>query len=81
MKREMRLIALILEFVEAAVKTTGIPLPDFKEYSICQVEYHVKLCEEARYLDIEIHAHSGNPLSIIRMTWEGHEALDRLLKR
>ena len=78
MRRDMKLIALILAHVERAVKCGDIPIPDVPGYTRPVILYHVKLCEEAGYLDIVVDASGKTPVSIHRMTWDGHEALDRL---
>lgn len=74
----MQLIALILAYVEEQTKCGAIPLPRFKGYTHEQIVYHVKLCEEAGYLDIVVAAGSKTPTAIHRMTWTGHEALEPL---
>ena len=81
MKREMKLIAMILAHVEKSRHAGDIQLPEFSDYRKCEVEYHVKLCEEAGYLHIKLSAHDKKPESIIQMTWQGHEALDELRKK
>ena len=78
MRRHMQLIALILAYVEEQVRCGSIPLPRFKGYAHDQIVYHVKLCEEAGYLDIVINASTKAPTAIHRMTWAGHEALKQL---
>ena len=80
MKREMKLIRMILAYVEKSRNIGDIQLPEFSDYRKCEVEYHVKLCEEAGYLHIRLSAHDMRPESIIQMTWQGHEALDELRK-
>ena len=76
MKREMKLIGMILAYVEKSKNIGDIPLPEFYDYRKCEVGYHVKLCEEAGYLHIRISSHDKKPEFIIQMTWQGHEALD-----
>ena len=78
MRRYMNLVALILAYVEEAKKCGGIPIPRLNEYTHDQVVYHVKLCEEAGYLDIEVSPHDKMPTAIHRITWAGHEILDQL---
>ena len=78
MRRHMKLIALILAYVEEQKRCKDIPLPRFPEFTAEQVAYHVKLCEEAGYLDIVVSPHDRMPLTIHRMTWTGHEALAKL---
>ena len=69
---------MILAHVEKATEPDDIPIPEFADYRPCQVAHHVKLCEEAGYLDIRVNATTKAPVSIVRMTWAGHEALERL---
>ena len=78
MRRHMKLIALILAYVEKATRCGDISIPDIADYSRHDVLYHVRLCEEAGYLDIVINASTKAPTAIHRMTWAGHEALERL---
>lgn len=79
MKRQMKLIALILAHVESAKSTGDIPIPEFKDYSRCEVLHHARLCEEAGYLDISLQ--NGTPKYIVRMTWNGYNALDSLREK
>ena len=78
MRRYMKLIALILAHVEKAERCNDIPIPELSGYLQHVILYHVKLCEEAGYLDIVVDARDKMPVSIRRMTWAGHEALDQL---
>ena len=81
MRRDFKLIRQILHYVEQE-KQNGdeIPLPELADYRTCEIEYHVKLCEEAGYLDIRVSSHDKKPVAIVRMSWQGHEALDELRK-
>ncbi len=79
MKREMRLIYLILDYVEGALTIGDIPLPEFRDYQRNEIiEYHVRLCSEAGYLNIVSDPATKLPTRIELMTWNGHEALDKL---
>ena len=78
MRRYKKLIALILAHVEKANRCGDIPIPELSEYPQHVILYHVKLCEEAGYLDIEVSPYDKRPIAIHRMTWAGHEALDQL---
>ena len=78
MRRKMKLIYLILAYVEKATHIGNIPLPELAEYTEEEVAYHVKLCSEAGYLDIVVDAHNKKPVGIDRLTWQGHEALEKL---
>ncbi|MDE0534346.1 MAG: DUF2513 domain-containing protein [Albidovulum sp.] len=82
MKRQMKLIFQILKYAEANVHNgEPAPMPEFDEYSRSEVEYHVKLCDQAGYID---YIHGGGkrkaPVSIENLTWAGHDALDRMRK-
>ena len=80
MPRDMNLICMILAYTAQAKVPGQIPLPEFEGYSECEILQHVKLCEEAGFMDIVIDARTKRPVAIIRMTWDGYEALDRRCK-
>ena len=77
MPRDMNLICMILSYVSDTKVPGHIQLPTFKGYSECEILEHVKLCEEAGYMDIVVDPMTNKPTAIVRMTWNGHEALDR----
>ncbi len=59
--------------------TGEILIPKIPGYDEQQINHHVILCEEAGYLDIKIVQNSygqKTPVSIVRMTWAGYEALE-----
>ena len=81
MQRKIKLIREILQYVETEHADSAVAVPEFNSYDDVQVHYHIGLCVEAGYLI------SSNPAvskgqrkfsTIQRLTWEGHEALDRL---
>lgn len=80
MRRDWKLIYRLLTHVER--HTNGpIAVPTIKGYDPAVVHYHVGLCVEAGYLVADkpglydgVRLFSG----IERLTWHGHEALDRL---
>lgn len=79
MPRHMKLIWLILEY--ASENDTGvsgkIQIPEFEDYSREQVEHHLKLCEEAGYLELSKERTGYNrPNGIRRVKWAGYEALE-----
>lgn len=78
MRRDMSLICMILAYVEGQKATGNILQPQFDSYTESQIYYHTQLCAEAGYLEV-IPAGSP-PITIMRITWEGHEVLDRLRK-
>jgi len=79
MRRHKKLIFLILQYVEQNVTNgDGVPLPEFNDYTRSEIEYHVRLCEEAGYIDTVVQEKSGPPIGIQRLTWIGHEELDRI---
>ncbi|MDE0170740.1 MAG: DUF2513 domain-containing protein [bacterium] len=80
MKRDFKLIYRILCHVER--HTNGpIQVPDIEGYAPEVVHYHVGLCDEAGYLVAgSVGIYEGKRMfnGIERITWDGHEALDRL---
>jgi len=75
MKRELKLVKLILEKIEEdeELKPKEIILDD---YSQEQISYHVNLLEEADYLTI--FTETNNIPYVSHLTWDGHEFLDGL---
>ena len=68
MKRDMKLIHLILDYMER--KNDGdqsIPLPSFDDYTSSQVDYHVALCVQAGFLNKRK----------LTLTWTGHDKLEK----
>ena len=81
MKRYSQLIRTILEFSEGKGSSDLIPPPEICGYTPEQIHYHVGLCEEAGYLHVESISGAEEPYrryAISSLTWNGHEALDRL---
>lgn len=78
MRREMKLICLILAHVERASACGNIRVPEVPGYEQHIVEYHVELCAEAGYIERTRDGSSGKIIAIHRMTWHGHEALERI---
>lgn len=81
MKRQMKLILLILQYIEQSNGIGNIALPEFKDYSKSEVSYHVKLCDEAGYIEALCGERDGMPVVIKRLTWRGHEELEELQKK
>ena len=77
MKRDMHLIKRILKYVE---KNSGngqlLSPPDIAGYDDDIVEYHVRLCIQAGYINTA--PQSENALR--ELTWDGHNALAELRK-
>ena len=73
MQRDMRLVKLILQYVEENDKGDGKSLdpPEFPGYSATAVKYHIRLCVQAGYIT----ATSVFPSTL---NWIGHDALDNL---
>ena len=76
MNRDWQLIKEILKYAESTeMGERGFLFhPDVPGYSDKAIEYHVRLCSEAGYVRTNS---TGN---IVALTWNGHEALDRLRK-
>ena len=76
MRRNMKLIQAILLYLERQPYPWGDPpeiLDEFKDAAI--VSYHVDLCVEAGY--VERNDRKVSPRRA-RLTWAGHEELDRI---
>ena len=81
MRRKMKLIRAILEYVEQDPNVGNVAPPEIDGYSEAQIHYHILLCKQAGYLDAgEIKlARAGLQCDFIHwLTWAGHEELDRL---
>ena len=81
MKRHMQLIRKLLEFAENRNNGGWSPAPECSSYSHEIVHYHIGLCREAGYLDIQKISGAEEPYAryeIGNLTWAGHEALARL---
>ena len=81
MRRKMKLVRKILEYVEMQTSEDAIPVPEVRDYSEAEVHYHVGLCEEAGYLVLyqpDSNLQGRRFPGIARMTWDGHEALERM---
>ena len=76
MKRDLQLIKQILKYAECnGPGERGFLFhPEVPGYSNEAVEYHVRLCGDAGYVRTNSTGH------ILELTWDGHEALDRLRK-
>jgi hypothetical protein len=72
MKRDMKLVHLILDYMERENDErendgeTSIPFPTFDEYTKVQVDYHIMLCVEAGFLNKKGYT----------LTWAGHDTLE-----
>ena len=79
MRRYMKLVFRILEYTEMN-KANGnkLPLPEFEDYENSTVEYHVRLCAEAGYINID--RKGTMAISIVELTWAGHNEIDRMRK-
>ena len=67
------LILLILRYTrENAISTRAMPDPDFEGFTREQVQYHIRLCDQAGYLVVR---QSGKRSRIIELTWNGHKTL------
>ena len=58
-----------------------IPVPEFEGYTEAEVHHHVGLCAEAEYMVLHMPETETPPRrfrGILRLTWAGYEALDRM---
>ena len=78
MKRNWKLIELILGYTEGNAPPEideGVSYPKLNGFSAAQIDHHVTLCKEARFLIID-----EDTWRIERLTWLGHKKLDELRK-
>ena len=81
MQRDMKLIYKLLVVAESVDGTVRADIPTFPEYSDTQVQFHVKLCMEAGFLQAGPWSRMQEVTRFTFMrplTWNGHEALARL---
>ena len=72
MKRYMKLIRTVLEYVECHGNSEFLAPPEVDGYTPEQVLYHVELCAQAGYIEAQSGQHPR------ALTWQGHEALDKM---
>ena len=77
MKRDMKLIKLILKHAEKSEpdRRGWIDEPEIPGYEDTQIGYHLTLCVEAGYIRV------NSTGQILALTWAGHSALDDLRAR
>lgn len=75
MRRDWKLIRRLLEYVESK-ENGGIEIPHVDGYTPETVAYHVRLCVEAKFFHAQELIPDGHMIE--RMTWAGHEALQKL---
>lgn len=83
MQRKLKLIRKILEYTERELRDDPIPVPEFDDYNDLHVQEHLELCSEAGFLILGLPTrYEGKNYysSIHRLTWAGHDQLDRLRK-
>lgn len=80
MMRKVKLIKKILQRVSSS--RSYVKIPEFDEYDQDEVNEHVALCVEAGFVEAPEMTYAGQKVyvGIDRMTWKGHEELDRLCK-
>ena len=79
MPRDMGLIWKILEYASKNdINVLGdMDFPKFEKYEDTQVEHHVKLCEEAGFIETNRNRQNQCIITgIKRVTWNGYEALE-----
>ena len=77
MRRYMELIRDILEYAEQKGNGKQLIAPEINGYTPDQVNEHIKLCCEAGYLEIVLANQATRHYHIGRLTWQGHEFLDK----
>ena len=81
----MALLRMLLEYSEEHAKGRLLEAPELVGYSPIEVHYHLALLDEAGWLETKaagmIEEAEGCIVAehtVKRLTWAGHEALDRL---
>ena len=81
MKRDMALIQALLEHVENACGGDFLCPPALPAYSDRLIQYHVSLCGQAGFLEVQKTTGADAPYArfVVRnLTWAGHEKLAEL---
>ncbi len=81
MQRDMELIRKILFKIEDTVDNVAEYDLEIEGYTIEQVAYHCSILYEGGYIHAYKGEYAGNGLysfSVGRLTWEGHEFLDKI---
>ncbi len=73
----MDLVLKLLEHLECHGTGREMAPPEIEGYTPGQVEYHVYLCRDAGFVQCNPVA----PRNMVRLTWAGHEELERLRRR
>jgi hypothetical protein len=73
----MDLIRQILLLIEAAPTDQIFFVPEIDGYSINEISYHIKILDQAGFVQSSRLALSGDEIWKVRgLTWNGHEFLD-----
>ena len=81
MQRKMKLVRRLMEYVEMSQTEDTLPVPEMDEYSETEVHYNLGLCQKAGYLVLiqePTASHQRRFQGIERLTWAGHEALEKM---
>ena len=78
MQRCMDLIFKLLEFTEEKNTCRPLPAPAIDGFTSEQIQYHVRLCDQAGYLTIDNEHAIGKQPGIVELTWHGHEMLEKM---
>ena len=81
MQRDMELIRKILFKIEDTVDNVAGYNLEIEGYTMGQVAYHCSILYEGGYIHAYKGEYAGNGLysfSVGRLTWEGHEFLDKI---
>ena len=79
MERHWELIRAILEYTAHEGNGKNLQAPKVNGYTPEQVNYHIRLCEQAGYLD-SVEFVEGSCYGVRSLLWAGHEKLDELRK-
>lgn len=83
MKRQWKLIRRLLVYVEENADGEPVEIPEFPGVDADAIHYHIRLCIQGGLVDRTDAMMMPEGLrysSIGRLTWVGHDTLDRLRK-
>ena len=80
MQRKMKLIYKLLEYMECHGRGEGLLPLEISGYTDAEVNYHIGLCQQAGYMEVQGVSGKEEPFkryAMLNLTWAGHEALDQ----
>ena len=77
MIRNKKVVKLVLEWArDLELGTNTVRMPKSDKYGEDEVEYHVRICILAGFLEGSVPDDGGRRLKVNGLTWEGHDLLE-----